>query len=151
MPFNPVTWNTTQPLPNQNISSGQGTIRNNFDFLQNASGNGVANADIGFFQLPNGLIVQWGITPSITSSASGVTFNFTQCTNATEDKFMQSFPTYCFGVWLMPRTNSIANKGVLAVDNSSPDATSGISRTAFKVYNAGSTYSNGAFVLAIGL
>lgn len=148
MPFNPFTWNNSQPSASQNISSGQATILNDIQFLGSTSG--VAQA--GFIQLPNGWIIQWGITPQINGSGSNpTTINFTACTDSTGIIFMQAFPTACFGVWLQPRTNNISNKGFLMIDPSSPDATYGISKTQFKVWQSGtSAYSNGAYILAIG-
>ena len=57
-----MTWNNTQPQPNQFISQGQGTILNDIQFL----GNNAGNTQPGFMKFPNGLIMQWGII-SITT------------------------------------------------------------------------------------
>lgn len=59
-----MTWNNSEPSPTQNISSGQATILNNFQFL----GNSVGNVTPGYYKFPNGLIIQWG---SILMDTSG--------------------------------------------------------------------------------
>src|SRR3990167_975251 len=68
-----VVWNSTQPLPGQNISSGQGTILNNFQFLGESAGNS-AN---GYYKLPNGLILNWG-NISLVNTTAGTIVTFAQ-------------------------------------------------------------------------
>jgi len=52
-----MSFDTTQPQPTQNISSGQATILSNFQYLGSTTGN---TNPTGYYKLPNGLIVNWG-------------------------------------------------------------------------------------------
>ena len=134
MTFNPVTWNTTQPSPTQNISSGQGTILNNFSFLQNTSGNALP----GFLQLPSGLLLQWGTTGSLTSTSSGTAILFSSMG-------LQSFPTNCFGVWLQPISSTVPGKFPVCIGPGT------LTASGFTYYlQAGSSYSAGNYIFAIG-
>lgn len=57
----PFVWNNTEPSPGQNISDGQATILNNFNFLADGTGN---TSPTGYYKFPNNLIINWGkLTP----------------------------------------------------------------------------------------
>ncbi len=81
----PFTWNNTQPSPSQNISTGQSTILNNFQYLGDAStltgksatGSGNIISKGGYFVFPNGFIVQFfTITNPGPTVSSGDTYPF---------------------------------------------------------------------------
>lgn len=145
MTFNPVTWNSTQPITTQNISTGQSTIKNNFDFFSNASGNGAGNSTKGFFQCPNGLIFQWGMTGGLTVGNSTYIFNGTTAANSVN---IQPFPTYCYAIFIQPISTSPNGKVPPCIGTSGTS----LQKDRVEIYIAtGSSYTGGAYVFAIGI
>lgn len=133
MSFNPFTFNGSQPQPTQNISSGQATILNNFEFLADTTG----NATNGFIQFPNGIIVQWcTYTTSITGGAAPLSLTFTGI------GMQAAFPNNCFIVIPIYRSNSSPNKGAACISNVN------LTRTGFDLTSDSS--SQGMYFVAIG-
>ena len=52
-----MTFNAAIPAGSDNVSTSQGVLLSNNQFLANTTGNVV---DPGFYKLPNGIIIQWG-------------------------------------------------------------------------------------------
>lgn len=75
----------------------------------------------GYTKLPGGLVVQWGITGSLSSATT------------TSTSFPLEFPTNCLQVWLGVRNNS-----AVATAATGTWGTGGYSATAFDLYNRAS-------------
>lgn len=135
MTFNPVTWNSTQPITTQNISTGQATIKNNFDFFSNATGN---TSPSGFIQMPSGLIFQWGKTGTL--NVGNLAYSFVR------DWGMKSFPSACYAIYFQPISTSPNGKVPICV------STGTLTNTGVSLSIAtGSSYTGGAYVFAIGI
>ena len=137
MPFNPYTWNTTQPSASQLISNGQVTILNNFSFLGDTTG----NTTTGYLQLPSGLIMQWGKTGAIanggptTDLAVPLTF---------AGMGMQAFPTAIFSLQVTMISSAPSTKGPYSVDSVTVPTATGFT---LRVSQA---FPSGFYVFAIG-
>ena len=70
----PFTFNNIIPQPNDNISTSQAQILGNFQFLGDTTGNTVS-PNPGFYKLPNGLIMQWGLI-SVSNATPGTPISF---------------------------------------------------------------------------
>lgn len=117
-----MTFDSSQPQPTQNISSGQATILNNFAFLASTTG----RTTNGYYDLPNGVTIQWGIT--------GTTIN---AGLSAELPFNKAFSAAAYNVIITEIKNSTTatNRVVLST-------TSDFTTTGFKVEAVGGTTPN---------
>lgn len=128
------------PNANDNISTSQGQIKGNFQFLADTttlsgqtatSSDGVVSTG-GYYRLPNGLIIQYFQTNSLMDNKK-VQFltNFTS-------------PSTVYSIQCTPVVNN-SSAGSVSIDDSS----SGIIASRF-VARCSKTFSDGIFVIAIG-
>ena len=135
-----MAWINNQPSPTQNISNGQSTILNNFQFLgdsstrsgQTATSSDGITSTGGYYKLPNGLIIQYFITDS-TSDNKKVQF-LTNFTN----------PSSVLCIQCTPCVNA-SSAGSVSVDNSAGS----IIASRF-IIRCSKPFSTGVFVIAIG-
>lgn len=111
-----MPWNNSQPSPTQNISTGQATILNNFQFLgntstltgQTATGTpGTATSTGGYFVFPNGMIVQFFTITNGGNVANNDTYSF----------LIPFTQVNSIQVILQPVAHPIATKDVIYVDS----------------------------------
>ena len=130
-----MTWNNTQPQPNQFISQGQGTILNDIQFLGNNAGNLLP----GFINFPSGLIMQWGVTGTLTKIGTDTVIPLVFTVLG-----MQAFPNNCFAVFAQPRTNTVSDKFPVGISAATPVTKLGFSIT------VNNTWPSGCYIFAIG-
>lgn len=82
-----MTFNANIPQSTDLISNSQSDLLANNQFLGSVAG----NATNGFYNLPNGLILQWGVSTGNTSGTKTVSFNVPYTTACYNVQFSLAF------------------------------------------------------------
>jgi hypothetical protein len=117
------------PQPSDNISVSQGNILTNFQYLGATTG----NIALGYYKLPNGLIIQWGQT-TISSATSRVI------------SFSQTYSTSVFSI----QVTRIAARPSTNTPNGNYIQDTSITNSGFRIVNDDGI-SSGFYWFAIGL
>jgi hypothetical protein len=67
-----MTFYPNAPAPTDNVSTSQGQLQSNNQFLSSTAGNSVITTGdpTGYYHLPNGLIIQWGAKTNQSSTTT---------------------------------------------------------------------------------
>ena len=109
------------PAANDNISTSQPQIQANFQFLGDTTGN-----LLGYYRLPNGITIQWGISPQTINAGLSAELPFNIAFSA---------PAYFVVLTEIKNSTSATNRVVISSELA-------YSATGFKVEAIGGTTPN---------